>query len=110
MAKVTWVIGLNAAQSEDKKETDWAEIYTTLLCHTNMRYKEIGERTILQLNAILTRLPKHLEIRIGIPGLFGFGSENSVGSGNSDQNNNDRAPKLSEIAAFCGTFNNAGNE
>lgn len=76
------------------------------MCHTNLRYNEIGERTIPQLNAILDRLPKHLEIKIGVPGIFGFSSGSNKEEVNNFQGNvPDKPPKLSEIAAFCNTFN-----
>lgn len=84
------------------------------MTHTNLDYDGIGERSPAQLNAILDRLPKHLEIKIGVPGLFGFGvtggadgERKGVGgaAGNAvPQQDPGRPPKLSEIAAFCNSF------
>jgi len=93
-------IGLISEGSKNDEPTDWGEVFTTLLTHTSMGSCEIiAEHTILQINKILERLPKHLEIKMGIPGLFGGG-----GSVESKPVNPGRAPKLSEIMNFCGGF------
>jgi len=95
-----------------KEESDWGERYTELLCHTSMDYGAIGERSIAQLNAIFARLPKHIEIKIGIPGMYG----GAVNNGDSEESNSSgggttkgkkstgKPPKLSEIMSFCGGF------
>jgi hypothetical protein len=36
--------------------TDWGEIYTEIVCHTNIGYFEIGDLTMPALEAIMTRL------------------------------------------------------
>lgn len=41
-----------------------------LLAHTSMSYDDIGERTIPQLEALMKRLGRHIELKTGIPGLF----------------------------------------
>ena len=78
---------------------DWAEIYTDLLCHTNLSYEEIGSRTIPQIDAIRNRLGKNIAIKIGIPGIFG-GALDTVPSSHTP----DKPPKLSEFMAFANAF------
>jgi hypothetical protein len=80
-------------KKEMGEEPDWAEIYTTLLAHTNLSYDEIGKRTIKQINAILSRLGKHINIKVGLP-LFGTEEEEPVNPG--------RQPTISELARMCG--------
>lgn len=38
-----------------------------MLCHTNMSYEEICERTILQIEAVMARLGQHIGLKIGVP-------------------------------------------
>lgn len=52
---------------EKSEPTDWGEAFTTLLCHTNLSYEEICRRTIPQLEAILSRLNKHISLKLGVP-------------------------------------------
>lgn len=52
---------------EESDPPDWGEVFTCLLCHTNMRYEEIPRRTIPQIEAILGRLGKHMSLKLGIP-------------------------------------------
>jgi protein gp37 len=54
-------------RQKEKKPADWGEVFTTLLCHTNMNYEEIGERTLPQIIAIVERLEKHIGLKIGVP-------------------------------------------
>jgi hypothetical protein len=102
----------------DKNSTnngDWGEWYAELLCHTSMRYDEIGERSLAQLNAILVRLPKHIEIKkISIPGMYGGIVNNVEGEGSNPsrgsipQKSTGKPPKLSEIMNFCAGFGGGG--
>ena len=48
------------------KPPDWGEVFTTLLCHTNLTYEEIPKRTLPQITAILTRLGKHISLGWGL--------------------------------------------
>jgi len=88
-------------EAEDN-EPDWGEVFTELLCHTSLDYEGICERTIPQIVTIHKNLGKHIEIKIGFPGLFGFGmtdaSTTPVGLA-------DKPPKLSEIIGFAERFN-----
>lgn len=52
---------------DEKEESDWGEVFTMLICHTNMSYEEIPKRTIPQLEAIYQRLGKHMSLRLGLP-------------------------------------------
>ena len=63
-----------------------------------MAYEQIGKRTIRQLNAILDRLPKHLEIKMAMPGLFG----SSLGSGVPEQKGSPL--KISDLEAMSAMF------
>jgi hypothetical protein len=67
-----------------------------------MHYDEIAERTIPQVEAILGKLGKHIGLRLGVP----FGSGEVVSS--EPINKKGKAPKLSELAAFCGEFKGIG--
>jgi len=68
--------------------------------HGHFYYDEILERDIVQLNAILDRLPKHIEISMGIPGMFGGGG----GAVEPEPRPTGKPPKLSEIVNFCSGF------
>lgn len=87
-------VGFLKSQSGNEEPTDWGEIYTILLSHTNLTYEQIGKRTIRQLNAILDRLPKHLSIKMGLP----FG-----GSG-VDETEPDKPSTVNDVADFCAAF------
>ncbi len=52
---------------EEREPPDWGEVFTTIICHTNMTYEEIPRRTIPQLEAILQRLGRHISLKLGIP-------------------------------------------
>lgn len=80
------------------REVDWGDVYTTLISHTSMRYGEIGECTIPQLEAIMRMLGKHISLKLGVPW-----SGEPVAVKESG-----KAPKLSEIMAFCQQFKGTG--
>lgn len=91
---------------EAKNETDWADIYTTLLTHTSMSYEDIGKRSIPQLEAIMARLGKHISLKIGIP--FGTGGHTPVskdGYGDTKTlNKPGETPCIDDIMLFCNSF------
>ena len=64
-----------------------------------MGYDEITERTIPQIEAILGELDKHISLKLGIPWETG-GDKAAPGK----QVKKGKAPKLSDLAAFCGEF------
>jgi len=88
-------------EAEDT-EPDWGEVFTELICHTSMGYEEICERTIPQIEVIHKNLGKHIEIKMGFPGLFGIGS---VDSDTTSAGFANKPPKLSEIMSFADAFN-----
>lgn len=90
----------NKKDGAENQKPDWAEIYADLLCHTSLSYEEIGNRTIPQIDAIRSRLGKHVALKIGIPGIFGGALDNPPPSPTPD-----RPPKLSEFMAFANAFN-----
>jgi len=94
-------IGLSILPSGDKQKkenADWGEVFTTLICHTSMRYEEIGERTIPQLETILARLNKHISLKIGIP----IKEETSTREVAREAT---REHTVDEALAFCALFN-----
>lgn len=68
------------------------------MAHTSMDYDCVLERTIPQIEAIISKLGKHIPIKIGIP------SESIPQIDVDVKNRKVKAPRLSEIAAFCGDF------
>lgn len=87
-------------QSAEADEPDWGEIFTTLLCHTSLTYDEILSRTIPQIETVLDRLDKHIEIRVGMPGMFG----GTVETSSAPSKLADKPPKLSEFMSFANDF------
>ena len=65
-----------------------------------MHYDEIGERTIPQLEAILGKLNKHISLNLGIP----WETKDAGVAIPQAKAKKGKAPKLSELAAFCGSF------
>ena len=89
-----------AGPEDNKNPTDWAEIYTCLMCHANISYSEIHEMTIPAIEAITGKLGKHIAIKLGVPGLFGGALEKS-----SSQQGDGKPPKLSQFMEFANAFN-----
>lgn len=89
-----------SADKDEEFPPDWAEAYTTLISHTSMHYDEIGERTIPQLEAILGKLNKHICLKMGIP----WETKDAGVAIPQAKAKKGKAPKLSELAAFCGSF------
>ena len=59
---------MNVLPSGEKPvKTDWGEAFTELLCHTSMSYEDICRRTIPQIETILSKMGKHISLRLGIP-------------------------------------------
>lgn len=81
---------------EESDPPDWGEVFTCLLCHTNMRYEEIPRRTIPQIEAILGRLGKHMSLKLGIPWEDDAPMDRSVGT------------TVAERMAFAAMFDGAG--
>ncbi len=71
-----------------------------MLCHTSIGYEEVCERSIPQIEAVMGKLGKHVSLRVGIPWETGDGGETAP----PVRNDKSKAPKLSELAAFCGGF------
>lgn len=88
---------------EGEPDIDWCEVYTILIAHTNMSYEEVSNRTIPVLNGILTALKKHIEIKVGIPGMFG-GLSTHTDDVESPKPTG-KVPKISEFLAFASGFN-----
>jgi hypothetical protein len=91
----------NKAEGEGEgkqPEIDWAEVYADLLCHTSISIFEIPEMTLPQINAIRSRIGKHIPLSMGMPGLFGGTLEKPI------QENDGKPPKLSEFMAFASAF------
>lgn len=85
LREVGRLVGLTIASPDTENpdvstsgEADWEEAYTTLLAHTSLSYEEIGNRTIPQIEAIMTHLGKHISLKIGVPGGFAGGTPSSV--------------------------------
>jgi hypothetical protein len=92
----------DGASPEDKPPPpDWAEIYTDLMCEAHQSNSEIANMTIPAIEAIRKKLGKHVEMRMGIPGLFGGSVETEV----PPSNPSDKPPKLSEFLNFANAFN-----
>ena len=69
-AEVAWYIGLNALppnQQKEKEIVDWGEAFTTLIAHTSIRYFDVPEMTLLQINTILGKIGRHISLKIGLP-------------------------------------------
>jgi hypothetical protein len=91
----------NKAEGEGEgkqPEIDWAEVYADLLCHTSISIFEIPEMTLPQINAIRSRIGKHIPLSMGMPGLFGGTLDKTI------QEHDGRPPKLSEFMAFASAF------
>lgn len=85
----------------ENSKPDWAEIITTLISHTSLRLIDIVEMTIPAIEAILSRLNKHISIKIGMPGIFGGVLDNPAPAPSPTG----KPPKLSEFMAFANAFN-----
>lgn len=98
-------IGLKVASAEDEaKEPDWAEAFTTLMAHCSTQPSEFQDLTIPFIEAVLSRLGKHIELKMGVSWGFSMApSETPSGAGKKG-----KAPKLSELAAFCNSFQGLG--
>jgi hypothetical protein len=91
----------DGADSDDKSShLDWSELYADLLCHTSISYFEIHEMTIPVIQAIRKKIGKHIEMTIGIPGLFGGALDTPTHPSPSG-----RPPKLSEFMNLANAFN-----
>lgn len=64
-----------------------------------MRYEEIENRTMPQIEAVLSHLGKHISLKVGMPNIFGGG-----GDVDTSEPPTDKPPKLSEIMSFCNEF------
>jgi hypothetical protein len=92
----------DGAGPEDKPTPpDWAEIYADLLCHTSIGPFDIPNMTIPQIDAIRSKLGKHIPIKMGMPGLFGGALDEPTPAPRPD-----KPPKLSEFMNFANMFNN----
>lgn len=87
-----------ASAEANDMEPNWADVFATFLSHTSMSYDEITERTIPQLEAIMAELGKHINLKRGITW------ETGIVSSSQPKGKKGKAPKLSELAAFCGNF------
>lgn len=88
------------------EQPDWAEVVTTLLCHTSMGYEEILDRTLPQIEHIMSHMDKHIDL-----GGFGIAMGGEVSSDTpmpEKPPSEGKTPKLSELAAFCGQFRGVG--
>ncbi len=63
--------------------TDWGEIFTEIVCHTNISYSEIGDMTMLALEAIMRRLGLHIDVK-RTPNLGFSNGEEGEGSSQDD--------------------------
>lgn len=75
------------------------------MSHTSMHYEEICTRTIPQIEAILGRMGKHISLKLGVPWNTGTAVATTTVTTNQIGNEQGKAPKLSELASFCGVFN-----
>jgi hypothetical protein len=78
--------------------TDWGEIFTEIVCHTNISYSEIGEMTIPALEAIMRRLGLHINVK-RTPNL-GFSDEESGGEFQDDDVYGDTVEERMAFAAL----------
>lgn len=87
--------------AEKPSPTNWAKIYSQIVCHTSIPYEQIANRTIPQIEAILSELPENISIKVGLPnGMFGGTSEASIPS-----QEDVKPPKLSQFMSFANAFN-----
>ncbi len=82
----------------DNKPTDWGQIYSRVLYHTGMAYEEISRRTIPQILEILGEAEENIQIKMGVPNLFGT-SQSTITPQNADE-----PPKVSQFAAMANMF------
>jgi hypothetical protein len=87
--------------AEKPPPTNWAKIYSQLVCHTSIRYEEISNRTIPQIEAILAELPENISIKIGMPSGILAGTIETP----EPTQNTGKPPKLSEFMNFANAFN-----
>ena len=80
--------------------TDWGEIFTEIVCHTNIGYFEIGDLTMPALEAIMRRLGLHIDVK-RTPNL-GF-SDGEEGEGNS-KSDDVYGDTVEERMAFAALF------
>lgn len=78
--------------------TDWGEIFTEIVCHTNIGYFEIGDMTIPALEAIMRRLGLHINVK-RTPNL-GFSDEESGGEFQDDDVYGDTVEERMAFAAL----------
>ena len=102
-------VGLNWASSEqseeaENKDPDWGEIFTTIVSHTSITYEEILRRTIPQIEAVLDKLDRHIEIKIGMPAM-GVGGASVERTESVPHGLADKAPKISDFMMFANEFN-----
>jgi len=98
-------IGIATAPSGKKGgagQPDWGEIFALLLAHTSMGYEEIKERTIPVIESILSRIGKHIEIKVGLPGML---SGKAIDATPVVPKTDGKPPKLSEFISFANAFN-----
>ena len=81
--------------------TDWGEIFTEIVCHTNISYSEIGDMTMLALEAIMTRLGLHVDVK-RTPNLGFSDSEEGEGNSKSDDVYGDTVEERMAFAALFG--------
>jgi len=79
--------------------TDWGEIFTEIVCHTNISYSEIGDMTMLALEAIMTRLGLHVDVK-RTPNLGFSDSEEGEGNSKSDDVYGDTVEERMAFAAL----------
>lgn len=79
--------------------TDWGEIFTEIVCHTNISYSEIGEMTIPALEAIMRRLGLHIDVK-RTPNLGFSDSEEGEGNSKSDDVYGDTVEERMAFAAL----------
>ena len=88
---------INLLIEDDKKPSDWGQIYCRILYHTGMPYEEIARRTLPQIKAILGGAEENIPIKIGIPGLFGTSQSTTIQKPNEP-------PKVSQFAEVANMF------
>ena len=77
-----------------RKSSDWAEAFTTLMAHCSTQPSEFPDLTIPFIEAVLSRLGKHIELKMGVSWGFSMApSETPSGAG--------KKGKSSEVVGAC---------
>lgn len=88
------------SDNDGADKTDWGKIISQLLFHTSMSYESILERTIPQIEAIMSNFQENVSLKIGMPGLLG----GAVRVDGEQINSGGKHPKLSDFMAFASEF------